>query len=86
MTILSSVYALSQLFKDGLPKMAELKQEYATLQSQKNKLYSGYKELKEKASALQVARYNTERVLGIVPGKNDRDNSHEKRRSSGHEI
>jgi chaperonin cofactor prefoldin len=50
-----------------LPKMADLKQEYAMLAAQKKKLYSGYHELKEKSRNLSTAKMNADTILGIRP-------------------
>jgi len=70
-----------------LPKMADLKQEYATLAAEKKKLYSGYKELKEQHSAFLNARANTENVLGINKKPTHQlDGSREKSNGYSHEI
>lgn len=50
-----------------LPKISELKQEYATLQTQKKKLYAIYHESKKVNHDLLVAKHNAERILGINP-------------------
>jgi predicted restriction endonuclease len=50
-----------------LPKISELKQEYATLQTDKKKLYSGYRDLKKNAHDLLIAKSNAERILDIEP-------------------
>jgi len=51
-----------------LPKMNELKQEYAELKDEKKKLYSGYKATKEKMQELVIAKSNCAKLLGV---KND---------------
>jgi hypothetical protein len=56
-----------QGFKGKLPSINSLKQEWATLDAERKKLYSGYKALKENYTALTVALGNTERILGIAP-------------------
>jgi len=62
------------------PKMAELKQEYAKLLSEKKKLYSGYHELKEKRKDLLTAKSNCATILGIKNDASERDNSERKTR------
>jgi hypothetical protein len=47
--------------------IASLKQEWATLESEKKLLHSGYRERKENYTALVTARGNAERILGITP-------------------
>ena len=47
-----------------LPKMAELKQEYATLAAEKKKLYSGYYELRDKFREFNTAKSNASVLLG----------------------
>jgi len=48
-----------------LPKIAELKQEYAALQARKKKLYVGYHKLKEQSRELAVAKHNAQKILDI---------------------
>jgi len=50
-----------------LPKMDALKQEYAEILSEKKNLYSQYKTAKENMIKLQMAKYNTDRILDIKP-------------------
>ena len=50
-----------------LPKISELKQEYARLSAENKKLYSGYHADKKNMQALLIARGNAERILGIKP-------------------
>jgi hypothetical protein len=50
-----------------LPKISELKQEYAALQAQKKKLYVSYHVLKDKSRELLVAKHNAQRILDIKP-------------------
>ena len=47
-----------------LPKIAELRQEWATLNSEKNKLYSEYHKAKDEARELLVAKDNAAQILG----------------------
>ena len=48
-----------------LPKISELKQEYANLQAQKKKLYASYYNLKGKSRELLVAKHNARRILDL---------------------
>jgi len=50
-----------------LPKMSELKQEYAALQADKKKQYAGYHQIKKQNQDLLVAKHNAERLLNIKP-------------------
>ena len=45
--------------------MDSLKQEWATLESEKKNLYHGYRELKDRRMELLMAKDNCERLLGI---------------------
>jgi len=60
-----------------LPKIDQLKQEYATLNSEKKSLYGEYHKLKESSRELATVLYNSERILGITTARNhdtrDRD-------------
>jgi len=60
-----------------LPKIDELKQEYAKNDSEKRVLYGEYYKLKESSRELATATYNVERILGITTSQNcdtrDRD-------------
>ena len=53
-----------------LPKISELRQEYAALQAEKKKLYANYQTIKKSSQDLLVAKHNAERILGITPGAN----------------
>ena len=55
----------SSLGVKKLPKISELKQEYATLQAEKKRLYVGYHELKETSRELLVAKHNVQRILDM---------------------
>lgn len=68
------------------PSMQSLKQEYATLLSEKKKLYAGYHELKEKSRALLVAKRNTDQILGITADAQNRDAHYGRREENAHEI
>ena len=68
-----------------LPTISSLKQEYATLLAEKKKLYSGYRELKEKRNALLTAKRNSDNMLDINIGQN-RDGLHGQRRNNPYEI
>ena len=56
-----------------LPKISELKQEYAALQAEKKKLYASYHTVKKNSQDLLIAKSNTERILGITPGARNRE-------------
>jgi hypothetical protein len=58
-----------------LPKMADLKKEYATLLAEKKKLYSGYKEEKNCSRELTLARRNAEKILDIKSDGQEFDQS-----------
>jgi hypothetical protein len=49
-----------------LPPIASLKQEWATLDSERNCLFRGYKELREKYLTLCTAESNARHMLGIT--------------------
>ncbi|GHU40610.1 hypothetical protein FACS1894111_01520 [Clostridia bacterium] len=49
-----------------MPSIASLKQEWATLDSERKSLYKGYKELKEKYVTLGTAEANARHILGIA--------------------
>jgi hypothetical protein len=51
-----------------VPPMATLKQEWATLNSEKKLLYGDYRKLKDSSRELAVALGNTRRILGIEQG------------------
>jgi hypothetical protein len=53
--------------ENKLPSMQSLKQEWATLNSEKKTLYRGYRELKDRRKELLMAKDNGERLLGIKP-------------------
>ncbi len=46
-----------------LPSIKTLKTEYASLKSEKNKLYSEYKKAKDEVKKLTVIKANTDRLL-----------------------
>ena len=48
-----------------MPKISELKQEYATLQNEKKKCYADYRKAKENMRQMLTAKGNVERILGI---------------------
>ena len=66
----------------SFPKMAELKQEYATLLAEKKKQYVGFRELKEKARALGAAKMNAQKMLGIGNNTPEHENQQKKRPQS----
>ena len=46
-----------------LPKVSDLKKEYAVLENEKRKLYSGYKDMREEMQTLQMAKHNADIIL-----------------------
>jgi hypothetical protein len=68
-----------------LPKIAELKQEYAALLAEKKRLYSGYRAAKDSMIELVTAKSNADKILGVKPEAQDRNASPEKNRSGAHE-
>ena len=62
-----------------LPSMQSLKQEYATLQAKKGKLYSAYREAKPEMIELLTAKNNVERILGVTEKEKNRDRQQEAR-------
>ena len=57
-----------------LPKISELKQEYAKHQAEKKKLYSGYHKLKDSSRQLLTAKHNAQKILDIKPEPIKREN------------
>ena len=49
----------------GLPKIAELKNEYAMLDQEKKYLYADYKQEQKEIRELQVALHNVDRIMGV---------------------
>jgi hypothetical protein len=52
-----------------LPSINMLRQEWATLEAERKKLYAGFKKIRERYTALGTARANADHILGI--GKNE---------------
>ena len=52
-------------FKTKLPSINSLKQEYAILETERKKLYVGYKELRQNYIDLCTAKSNADHILGI---------------------
>ena len=69
-----------------LPSINSLKQEWAGLNTEKKKLYAGYREQKENSRALTVALGNANHILGITPDTKTHDASHETPRRNSQEI
>lgn len=59
-----------------IPTMQNLKIEYAKLQAEKKKLYSGYKEQREEVKSLKTARRNVDMFLG-EPRQSEHNKSRE---------
>lgn len=65
---------------EKLPSMDALKTEYATLFSQKNKLYTEYKQARQEMVDLQMAKHNIDRILNVErQAKTAKSVSHEER-------
>ena len=56
-----------------LPSINQLKQEYATLASERKTLYGDYHRLKDTSRELSIACANAERILGITPDTQNRE-------------
>jgi predicted nuclease with TOPRIM domain len=67
-----------------LPPIATLKQEWATLNSEKKLLWNDYHRLKDKARELAIALGNTRQILGIEkggqPAETERETPHKIKR------
>jgi cell division protein FtsB len=57
----------NEIGKKKLPSIAQLKQEYAKLSTERKALYSDYHRLKKTSRELVVAQANCEQILGISP-------------------
>jgi hypothetical protein len=68
------------LGKKKLPSINQLKQEYATLSSERKTLYSGYHELRDKSRQLAIAAENANRILGVKPQDKTHETSREETR------
>lgn len=62
-----------------LPKISALKQEYAVLLAEKKKLYTSYREAKEKMRALVNAKANADQLLRYSPGGTERETNGQRR-------
>jgi hypothetical protein len=69
-----------------LPSMNQLKQEYATLVTERKKLYGGYHNQKDLSRELSIARANAERILGITSDGQNRDASRSKNQHDNHNL
>lgn len=63
-----------------LPSMKTLKQEYATLDAEKRKLYQGYRSAREEMIALLMAKQNVDRMMNL-PNQNEKQ-----KEKSGHDL
>ena len=68
-----------------LPKMADLKQEYATLAAEKKKLNSDYLSVKEKSRELQIVKANAAQLLGVTQDAQNKEISRGKHRGNSQE-
>lgn len=72
--------AFNKLELEKLPSMDAVKTEYATLLSQKNKLYGEYKQARQKMGDLQMAKYNIDRILNVQqPAETTKSIAHDER-------
>jgi len=68
-----------------LPSIKQLKEEYATLTTEKKKLYSGYHQMKQNSRSLSIAKGNADRILGISRDEQNRDLSRTQQREDSRE-
>jgi Relaxase/Mobilisation nuclease domain. len=69
-------------FKTKLPSINSLKQEYAILETERKKLYAGYKELRQNYIDLCTAKSNADHILGIGKSETERVTEREPKRRS----
>jgi hypothetical protein len=75
-----------QGYKGKLPSINSLKQEWATLGSEKKSLYGEYHKRKDNARELQIALANAQQILGVDRNAETRETSREKSDRNSHEI
>ena len=68
------------------PSINTLRQEWATLESEKKTLYKGYRELKDQRKELLTAKDNVERLLGINRDAPERIAAREQKRSNSQAL
>jgi hypothetical protein len=73
-------------YKGKLPTINALKQEWATLNTEKKKFYAEYHKQKTNARELANAKYNADIILGIKPEEQTRDASRANDKRDTHEI
>ena len=73
-------------YKGKLPSINTLKQEWATLNTEKKKLYADYHKLKDNARELATAKYNADVILGIKDAEQAHEASRENVRNNSHEL
>ena len=76
----------NELGMKKLPSINQLRQEYATLTSERKTLYGDYHRLKDLSRELSTSCANAERLLGITQDAQNRDTSREQTRRNSHEI
>ncbi|GHU87369.1 hypothetical protein FACS1894202_01530 [Clostridia bacterium] len=69
-----------------LPSITSLKQEWATLNSEKKSLYAGYRQAKETSRQLSVALGNANQILGFTPAAQTVEPKREAPKRDAHEI
>ena len=74
--------AFQKLGAKKIPKVSELNIEFQELLSRKRKLYPEYRDVKEKMTKYQIAKYDIDRLLDIGEGKEpDQDKKKERDKS-----
>jgi hypothetical protein len=79
-------YFDEQGFKSKLPSINALKQEWATLNSEKKSLYSEYHKCKDNSRELQTALANAQQILGVDHDTESRETSRKKSERNSHEM
>ena len=69
-----------------LPSINQLKQEYATLASERKTLYGNYHKLKDLSRELSTACANAESILGVAQNAQNRDASLSRNQRDSHDI
>ena len=70
----------NELGMKKLPSINQLKQEYASIASERKKLYGDYHKLKDLSRELSIARSNADRMLGVTSDAQNHDGSHAQNR------
>jgi hypothetical protein len=73
-------------FKGKLPSINSLRQEYATILTEKKKLYGDYHRLRDSSKELAVAKANADRLLGITENAQNREVQHTAHNRNSHDL